>query len=143
MAEWRPIPGYLEYEASDDGSIRPVKPRYKTGRGRDGLRPWIVERHGRKSAYVTLHIGGKRIKHLVHRLVCLAFHGLPSEDQTDCCHRNHNSLDNRASNLRWGTHSENIEEQWEQRIEARARIEDALEQNPGYTWIENSSDTPF
>lgn len=125
--QWLPIPGFAGYEASSSGRIRPEKPRYKC-RGKDGLKPWIVERHGRKSAYVSLHICGVRSKQLVHRLVALAFHGLPPDGQDDCCHKNHDSLDNRADNLKWDTHSNNIQENWD-REEAVSREHEGLWQD--------------
>ena len=125
MVEWRPIPGYEAYEASELGEIRPVKPRYRNGRG-SKIKPWIVSRHGRHAAYVSLHIAGKRTKHLVHRLVCLAFHGEPGPDQTDCCHKNHDPLDNRASNLRWGTHQENMAENIERSERSAQELEELM-----------------
>lgn len=137
------IPGFPSYEASDEGVIRPVRPRYKNGRGAHGLRPWIVERHGRKAAYVSLHVNGVRTKHLVHVLVCLAFHGERPEDKTDCCHKDHDSLNNHASNLKWDTHSKNIEEQWEKRREMQTRLDDALGDLPCYNGPDRHSDVPF
>jgi len=110
--EWKPIPGFPGYEASSSGVIRPVAPRYKNGRGKDGLRPWTVERHGRLASYVTLHQDGKRHKDLVSRLVCLTFHGPAPEGLNDCAHVNHNSLDNRASNLKWSAHADNVAENY-------------------------------
>jgi hypothetical protein len=125
QVEWRTIPGFPTYEASSEGQIRPVNPRYKRGRG-TVLKPWIVERHGRRAEWVSLHVGGKRFKQLVNRLVTLAFHGLPPEGKPDSCHCDHNSLNNRASNLKWGAHSENVAENWHDRMERRAVIEEEI-----------------
>lgn len=159
-AGWRRIPGFPGYEASEDGQVRPVQPRYKvsavelwlaelvgqpiTKRGQV-LKPWIVTRHNRDAAYVTLHIGGEDHKVLVHRLVCLAFHGLPpTEEHTDVAHGNHNSLDNRASNLKWSLHSDNVADCYsEEAIERRARWEDACLTGPSYLGPERGSDIPF
>jgi hypothetical protein len=144
VAEWRVIPGFPSYEASDEGVIRPVTPRYKNGRGKDGLRPWTVERHGRIAQYVTLHVDGKRHKHLVSRLVCTAFHGAPPEGMNDCCHKDHNSLNNRASNLKWDTHANNVAENFsEEAMERRARWEDDIGLGPCYTGPDRYSDVPF
>jgi hypothetical protein len=139
VAEWRPIPGFPAYEASDEGEVRAIKARYRDKQGAP-LVPWIVERHGREAAYVQL---GRGNKELVHRLVCLAFHGEPPLELTDCCHKDHNSLNNRASNLKWGTHSENIEEQWEKRKEMETRLSDALGDPSCYTGPDRHSDVPF
>lgn len=156
MTEWRPIPGYPNYEASSDGEIRPVKPRYRVSpvelflaelvgekieRRGEKIAPWIETRHRRDAERVALVVDGKKHREFVHRLVCLAFHGVPPPELTDCCHRDHNSLNNRACNLKWGTHSENIEEQWEKRREMQAKIDDAIGWTPCYKGPE--SDVPF
>ena len=44
---------------------------------------------------------------LVHRMVAEAFHGAPGPDQA-VAHNNGRRDDNRASNLRWATQSENV-----------------------------------
>ena len=46
----------------------------------------------------------------VHTLVLLAFEGPRPKGQV-CRHLNGNPLDNRPSNLRWGTHKENMQDQ--------------------------------
>ena len=138
MSAWRPIPGFHGYEASSDGVIRPTVPRYKNGRG-SVLKPWIVCRHGRDAAYVTLYITGAKTKQLVHRLVCLAWHGLPppGEERIDCCHIDHNSLNNVASNLKWDTHAKNIEANYER----AAIMEEELTELMGS--LASPSDVPF
>jgi len=57
---------------------------------------------------VVFNRKGKKLRVRVHQLVCLAFHGEPKEEQTLVRHLNDISHDNRASNLRWGTHAENV-----------------------------------
>jgi hypothetical protein len=158
VAEWRPIPGFHDYEASSDGEIRPVKPRYriapvelflaeivgeKIKRRGQVIVPWIETRHRRDAARVALVIDGRRHREFVHRLVCLAFHGLPAEGLTDCCHIDDDSLNNRASNLKWGTHQQNIEEQWERRREMEAKVSDAIGDLPCYNGPDLHSDVPF
>jgi len=135
--EWRSIPGFPGYEASDEGQIRPIRPRYKRGRGAV-LKPWIVERHGRQAAYVSLHHDGERSKQLVNRLVTLPFHGLPPEGQPDSCHRDHNSLNNRASNLQWGSHSWNVQSNYDRQAEL-ARVAEG----EGEAISEEWPDVPF
>lgn len=48
----------------------------------------------------------KPCRRMLHRLVALAFCGAPG-DATDVMHLDGNPRNNRADNLRWGTHAEN------------------------------------
>lgn len=96
--EWREIPGYPGNFASDDGRIR-------SHRG-NVLKPY----RGGTVGYFTVSVlaeGGRRRHASVHRLVLLAFTG-PPPGRLDTCHINGDHDDNRPSNLRWGTRSENI-----------------------------------
>jgi hypothetical protein len=162
-AGWRPIPGFPGYEASSAGEIRPVQPRYKVSavelwlaelvgerivkRGQV-LKPWIVLRHNREAAYVTLHIDGQDHKELVHRLVCLAFEGLPPPGMDDCAHQNHNSLDNRASNLNWSSHADNVAANYdrdEANRERSAMMEETIAEfiSPRASYAKYPNATPF
>lgn len=92
---WRPIPNSA-CQASSMGRIRRIK---------DGL----VYRHVLIQGYlhVGLHLADRKLLFRVHRLVCMAFHG-HKPMRADCCmHINGKKLDNRAQNVRWGTHKEN------------------------------------
>jgi len=53
---------------------------------------------------------GKRKYIGVHRVVALAFYGIPDNEKLEVRHLNGNSLDNRPSNLKWGTSSDNHED---------------------------------
>lgn len=94
-ANLRPIPGYPGYFASDTGGIWSA-PRKGTPGG------WRKP-HISTTGYLQVNIGVTR---KVHRLVALAFHGLPSDTQV-VRHLNGNRLDNRAENLAWGSPSDN------------------------------------
>lgn len=108
--EWRPVLGYEgRYEVSSLGRVRSLdrittrrngSPYRVSGRMRSQYRT----RTGHLIVGLTSDRGRRTEK--VHRLVCIAFHGLP-EDGQEVCHGNDNPEDNRASNLRWGTRSEN------------------------------------
>lgn len=60
---------------------------------------------GRKGGYRQVTVALKR--HLVHRLICEAFHGLcpPDKDQVD--HFDRDPANNKPENLHWVTSSEN------------------------------------
>jgi len=107
-AHWRPVVGYEGmYEVSDLGGVRRIirGPKNRNVRtmlnspGRDGY------------VTVTLTKGGKSSTRGVHRLVARAFletpEGMPLSDlKVD--HINEPKSDNRVSNLRWGTHGDNM-----------------------------------
>lgn len=93
--EWVPIAGYPSHEVSNMGRIRNAQ------KGALVL-PYAKGEWGH--VRVRLQRGGKDIS--VHRLVCLAFHGEPPPGM-ECMHLNGIPADNRASNLRWGTSTEN------------------------------------
>ena len=102
---WRPIPGYDGYEASSLGRIRSIDRTTDRGRKWRGrtMTPATMPR-GYKT--VSLWRGGKQTTALVHRLVLFAFQGPPPEGM-EALHKNGDPADNAASNLAWGTHSEN------------------------------------
>jgi hypothetical protein len=118
VEEWRPVVGWEGlYEVSDQGRVRSLdrvvtksNGVFMTVRGRM-LRP-SFDRDG--YAMVGLSdVTGKRKgcvppsrSYTVHRLVCIAFHGLPPE-KTETCHVSGVKADNRASNLHWGSKSKN------------------------------------
>lgn len=86
---WQPIPGFDGYEASSEGRIR--SPRK------------VLTANGKRK-YKVVNIG--RVPRYVHRLVALAFHGEPATDLW-VLHRDDDPLNNRPSNLYWGTPKEN------------------------------------
>jgi hypothetical protein len=101
--QWRRIPGFPEYEVSDQGRVR-------SWRARSRSIPHVLSPSATDRGYlgVSLFKPGDRQVHrkLVHRLVALAFlpnpHGL-----SDVAHNNGQPSDCRLSNLRWATHQDN------------------------------------
>ena len=93
--EWRSIPGYDTYEASNLGRVRRItilKPRLNA----DGYE------------CITPCAGGAKKMCRVHRLVALAF--LPNpEDKLEVNHLDKNRANNRLENLEWATRKENME----------------------------------
>lgn len=104
--EWRAIPGFPDYEASNLGRVRSWR-----GRVRRRPSPKVLRLIPHSAGY--LHVALWREKReslpgqLVHRLVLMAFIGLPP-DGHECRHLNGDRTDNRLSNLMWGTHDENM-----------------------------------
>lgn len=110
-----PIPCLDGYAVSEDGAIwseRKMRGRganrvtYKSGQWR--RLPAGPDVHGYRIIRVPPSISknGKSQKMYVHILVCQAFHG-PCPEGMECRHLNGDRGDCRASNLAWGTRSEN------------------------------------
>ena len=93
---WADIPGYEGlYQASDDGQIKTIAGR-------------VLAIRGGNYGNVTLFKRGARITAAVHVLVASAFHGpRPSGHEVD--HIDRDKWNNKASNLRWVTHLENMQ----------------------------------
>lgn len=58
--------------------------------------------------FVRLLCNGKNTLFRLHRLVCTTFNGIPTKNQNFVDHINRIRNDNKANNLRWVTHSENM-----------------------------------
>jgi hypothetical protein len=116
--EWRPVKdGDAEFEASNLGNIR-IPARTTIGirlgvenvqcRPPQRLSPWVGNNG---YLHVAQQRGGKRTKHLVHRLVARAW--VPGEKPgLTVNHVNGAKLDNLPSNLEWITKAENTAHQW-------------------------------
>lgn len=104
------IPGFVGYAADVDGSIysrrRGEWRRMRASALRDGYPGLTLKREvGTKVVAVT-----KKQTVRVSHLVLLAFAG-PRPDGADACHEpDPDVTNNAASNLRWGTRQENIDE---------------------------------
>lgn len=122
--EWRPVTDYEGvYEVSNLGNVRSITRSVPAGGGRMRLAEGRV-----LSIYMPPnHYGKVRLKSdgvgstkNVHRLVAEAFLG-PCPDGMEVCHRNGDRYDNRAENLRYGTHSSNQLDQAEHGVGQAAK----------------------
>lgn len=106
MTEWRPVPGWPRYEASADGRVRSIE------RTRFGPPPRVLKSTKIPNGYwsITLCRADERKQTYVHRVVCMAFHGLPPTPKHEVAHFDGNKDNNAATNLRWVTKSENRED---------------------------------
>lgn len=95
--EWRLVPGFENYEASNTGLIRRV------GKSRP-LKPSIT-RLGYSMVYFSVQ--GKVTTTSVHRSVTKAWHGEPPFEGAVVRHLDGNPSNNDKDNLAWGTVSEN------------------------------------
>jgi hypothetical protein len=94
--EWRNHPNW-DIEVSDYGRIR------KNGK--------VAKLSKRGDGYLVVSVGGRGMPILrVHRLVLEVFTG-PCPDGLEARHLDGNSLNNKHTNLRWGTRKEQIMDQ--------------------------------
>lgn len=102
---WMPIPGFPKHEISDLGRVR----SWCWAAARNS-RPRILKllsgRYG--YLYVTLkQKGGRSVSFRINRLVLQAFGPPCPSPKHHAAHNNGDNLDNRISNLRWATATEN------------------------------------
>lgn len=102
MTNWKQIPGFPDYFASDGGQIKSRNRRGAKGGGI--LKPTI---NGFGYCIVYLSMRSKKYTRRVHRLVLEAFVG-PCPDGMETRHLNGDPHDNRLENLAWGTPPENF-----------------------------------
>ena len=111
---WRTIPGLPMYEASDTGLIRSKARTVTTivnGRRVRKVLPSkllaqsLMTLNG-KPHYATAKVNGQTL--YVHRLVAMAWHADTYFAGAEVNHINGNPRDNRADNLEWVTHRQNI-----------------------------------
>lgn len=121
--EWKPVVGYEGlYEVSSLGNVRSLDriitsiingKEVRSRRKGRMLKPSLS--HG------YLHINLRKINTKpktcrVHRLVAEAFHGPPTGKRNIVNHENGVKTDNRPENLKWTTHSENIQHAYDTKL---------------------------
>jgi hypothetical protein len=77
-----------------------------------GVRAGIMKIHEDRDGYfhISFRYNGARYSYLVHRLFYIAFHSAPPSPKHEILHIDGNNQNNALSNLRWGTHKENMED---------------------------------
>jgi hypothetical protein len=100
--EWRPVPGFRDYEVSSLGQIASIK------RGSRQILAGGKTEMGYRN--VLLYTNGHRVGRRVHQIVALAFLG-PRPDGLEIRHLDGNKLNNALNNLAYGTHEENLADQ--------------------------------
>lgn len=116
------------YSVSDDGTVLSYA---QNPQGR------VLKGHASSAGYRAVGLyaedNGKPQTHLVHRLVCRAFHGPPpSDEHTDVRHLDGDKTNNSASNLAWGTRSENMRDVVRHRSEGASGTPDTPSDTPWY-----------
>ena len=109
---WRDIPGYEgRYQVSNLGRVKSlpqIVPR------RDGRSRWnpgrVLKPESTRSGHLAVHLcsGPQNQMKKVHQLVAAAFLGEKPSEVMEVCHNDGNPKNNRATNLRYDTHQENL-----------------------------------
>ena len=102
--QWKPVVGFEElYEVSNLGTIRAIATRIKKR-----LTPRTLKMQTSKKGYRTVRLccNYRKTSFLVHRIVLHAFVGPPPKG-CETGHYDGNRTNNKLSNLRWITSSEN------------------------------------
>ena len=106
---WTPINGWPYHEVNENGEVRSLDREFPDPLGRTFRRRGKMLTAYMANGYptVTLSDRGRRRTQQVHRLVAEAFLG-PRPEGADIRHLDGDPTNNRASNLAYGTRSENI-----------------------------------
>ncbi|HTR92641.1 MAG TPA: NUMOD4 domain-containing protein [Trebonia sp.] len=107
LERWKPVPGHEgAYEVSDLGRVRSLERwvTYRDGRGRR-QRGRVLKLLADGNGYLRVNMAG--VTRHVHILVLEAF-DQPRPAGMEACHGPGGKTDNRLSNLRWATRSENL-----------------------------------
>ena len=102
----KPIPGFPDYEITDDGRVWSCTHWDRFRRLHAGR--WLQLRAADACGHlgVALFRNGHRKECKVHRLVLETFVG-PCPAGMECCHKDGNPMNNRLDNLRWDTRQGN------------------------------------
>lgn len=106
VERWLPVVGYESYyEVSDFGRVKSLSRRTSNGQQRQGrILSQALTSFGHPM--VSLCVDGAAKSYAIHQLVAKAFIG-PYPDGMEVCHGANGRLDNRLSNLSYGTKRKN------------------------------------
>ncbi len=109
---WKTIPGFSQYEVSESGEVRRSIHLNHYGKpGRRNKPGQLLKPAHPKSGYqsLTLKWDAGPIESVgVHVLVALAFLGPKPFPKAEVLHKDDNRSNNHISNIRWGTHQDNM-----------------------------------
>ena len=109
---WLSVVGFEGlYEVSSEGRVRSLSRRirmaHEATRQHTGcLMTPVIDKDGYPR--VILRVDGQHYTRKVHRLVCEAFHGPPSDEAPHVDHIDHDKLNARSVNLRWISQLDNL-----------------------------------
>lgn len=113
IENFKPVPGYEGYyEVSDHGTVRSVQRVVMRSNGApQTVRARVLKAYPGKTDYLSTSLSKNgRVKSWnIHTLVMRAFVG-PLPDGMEVRHLDGNAQNNHLSNLRYGTHAENVQD---------------------------------
>lgn len=107
---WKPVKGYEGiYEVSDHGRVRSLDRTVLRNEHEMKQKGRILKQYALRGKHrmVKMARNGTRRNAYVHQLVATAFIGERPEGM-EVCHWDDNPQNNHVSNLRWGTHGDNM-----------------------------------
>lgn len=111
MEVWKPVLEFEGlYEVSSTGRVRSLdKIVRNTAVSSRMIRGQVVTPYIRPAGYATVRLSraAKKRSCYVHRLVAAAFHGA-GKPGDEVCHRDGQKLNNAATNLYWGSRTQNM-----------------------------------
>lgn len=106
----KPIPEFPEYSITKDGKVWSNPKKTSRGVGLHHCGKWLSPRLRSGYLGVTFSRNGRLYTRTIHSLV-LTVYGKPRPIGLVCRHLDGNKLNNYISNLRWGTISENAQDE--------------------------------
>jgi hypothetical protein len=119
--KWLRVPGFPDYEISENGRVRRIKSASGTRAGLL-LKPSIAKR-GNYLMY-GLYKDGHFFCTQAGRLVALAFIGPPPSPKHEVAHNDGNASNNHYKNLRWATSKENHADRYKHGRIGKLKAED-------------------
>ena len=130
---WKDILGYEnKYQVSDLGRVKGLDRVVKTKNGRTQYKKGTILKNKMGTNgyyYVCLYKNNKQKTFMIHSLVALNFIG-DRPYKNDICHINGNRLDNKVTNLKYDTRTENFNDMYRQgkkNPKGKLSVEDVLE----------------
>ena len=130
---WKDIPGYEnKYQVSDLGRVKGLDRVVKTKNGRTQYKKGTILKNKMGTNgyyYVCLYKNNKQKTFMIHSLVALNFIG-DRPYKNDICHINWNRLDNKVTNLKYDTRTDNFNDMYRQgkkNPKGKLSVEDVLE----------------
>lgn len=104
LMEWRPCPGFAQYEISESGDLRRLNSSQTRKAG------WRHRGYINSDGYLEYALrdeSGRKVHALAHRLVAEAFIGPAPSSSHEVAHKNGSRVEHHYRNLRWAERVEN------------------------------------